>query len=90
LNSLFVADPGGLSVLVGDDLVEPITQAVLRPLRSDLRAIESGHQVGIEQPCIDIDPILDHAAAVSLVWEESTPPASRVGIGATAPIIRDA
>jgi hypothetical protein len=75
---------------VGYDLVESVTQAISRPFLPNLRAIDPGHQVGIEQPCIDIDPFPDHAAAVSFVWEESAPPASRVGIGATALIIWDA
>jgi hypothetical protein len=90
LNRVFVADSGGLGVLMSNHLIEPITQAVVRPFRADLAAVSFAHQARVEQPGIGIDLIPDDTATVSLIWEESAPPACIVGIGTANLIVRDA
>jgi len=52
-----MADAGCLGVIVRDDLVEPVPQAVLRPFLADFRAVYPGHQIGVEQSGIGVDPI---------------------------------
>jgi len=85
-----VADVVLLGVFVGDDLVKPVAQPIIFPSLADLGAVYPGHQIGIEDPGINIDLIPDHAAAVSFMWDESAPPASMVWVGTTDLMVRDA
>jgi hypothetical protein len=84
-----VADPGSLGIFMGDHLVEPIAQAVIGPFPADFRAIPPAHQAPVEQAGIGIDLIPDHPAAVTLMWKESAPPTSGVGIGTADLMVRD-
>ena len=71
MNGVFVADPGGLGILMSNHLVEPIAQAVLRPFPAELRAVSPADQVRVEQTGIGIDLIPDHAATISLDVEKT-------------------
>jgi len=85
-----MADAGCLGVLVRDDLVEPVPQAVLRPFLADSRAVYPGHQIGVEQSGIGVDLIPNHAATGSLVRKERAPLTPMIGVGTTNLMIRDA
>ena len=68
-----MADARCLGVLVCDDLVEPVPQAILRSFLADFRAVDPGHEIGVEQSGIGVDFVPNHAAAGSLLRKERAP-----------------
>jgi len=48
LNGVIMAHTGRLGVFMGDNLVEPVSQAVTLPSFADYRPVLSGHQIGVE------------------------------------------
>jgi hypothetical protein len=84
-----MADPSSLGILMGDDLVEPVAQPILRPFLPELTPVSPGHEGNVEYPRIDVDLVSDNAAAVPVMGKEGPPPAARVEVGTADLILGD-